>query len=524
MSSGGNVDLSSYLTKTEASNTYATDSEVAEAVEALNGNVQTNYLSKSDASGTYATKTSLNDYLTKTDASNTYASKTSLNDYYNKSDIDTKIANVGSGGSVDLSNYYNKSEIDTIKGNLNEGIEQALTGLSNLNNDLSNYSTTQAINNTLSTYLKTSDASNMYATKTSLGSYLTSSSAQSTYQPKGNYLISSDLSSYATKSYVDSAVANAGSSGGSDLTISSTQGVKVASQTIYGETWTSKGNRTTLYDFIWETTVSNTSTDIMFKCPVLYVPDNGNASIETTMIVLIQGDKLYCSISPTIENSGTWEFYPTSSDIFHGGKELIIRALAENGYFYFNESKLVNGFMQGKMIYTETGNHSYNLTNNGQTISLKAEDASHELYSLIPTIIDFDTRIKQILSLPTINLVLKNVSFDTKDTITKLSNGYDFPLPLVIDTTCQLAINYLLGQGSGSSNSANARHTAYITWNSDNSINVNVYDVSNERLSQEYMTYTYNSSENKITATNKSPFWMYSVNSVSFSKNAYILN
>ena len=86
VSSGGSIDLSSYLTKTEASNTYATDSEVAEAVEALNNNVQTNYLSKSDAS-------------------TTYANKTSLNDYYNKSEIDTKIANVGTGGSADLSNY-----------------------------------------------------------------------------------------------------------------------------------------------------------------------------------------------------------------------------------------------------------------------------------------------------------------------------------------------------------------------------------------------------------------------------------
>ena len=80
------TSLNDYLTKTEASGTYATDSEVAEAVEALNNNVQTNYLSKSDAS-------------------TTYANKTSLNDYYNKSEIDTKIANVGTGGSADLSNY-----------------------------------------------------------------------------------------------------------------------------------------------------------------------------------------------------------------------------------------------------------------------------------------------------------------------------------------------------------------------------------------------------------------------------------
>ena len=133
--------------------------------------------------------------------------------------------------------------------------------------------------------------------------------------------------------------------------------------------------------------------------------------------------------------------------------------------------------------------------------------------------------MKQIESLPTINLVLKSVSFDTKDTITKLSNGYDFPLPLKIDTTSKLTIEYLLGHGSGASSSANAYHITYITWNSDNSINVELRSKNGyEKLSTDYMRYTYDSSENKITATNIDPFWMYSVDTVIFSKNAYILN
>ena len=82
-----------------------------------------------------------------------------------------------------------------------------------------------------------------------------------------------------------------------------------------------------------------------------------------------------------------------------------------------------------------------------------------------------------------------------------------------------------LGHGSGASNSANAYHITYITWNSDNSINVEVRSKNGyEKLSTDYMRFTYDSSENKITATNIDPFWMYSVGTVIFSKNAYILN
>lgn len=60
------VDLSDYLTKTDASSTYATKDEVAET-----------YLAKTDASSTYATKEEVTGtYLTKTDASSTYETKT----------------------------------------------------------------------------------------------------------------------------------------------------------------------------------------------------------------------------------------------------------------------------------------------------------------------------------------------------------------------------------------------------------------------------------------------------------------
>lgn len=43
----------------------------------------------------------------------TDSEKLNWNDKYTKSEVDIKIANISSGGSVDLSNYYNKQDVDT---------------------------------------------------------------------------------------------------------------------------------------------------------------------------------------------------------------------------------------------------------------------------------------------------------------------------------------------------------------------------------------------------------------------------
>ena len=59
--SGGNVDLTPYLTITDADLTYATTSSLSD------------YLTTANASSTYATKTSLTSYLTTATASSTYA-------------------------------------------------------------------------------------------------------------------------------------------------------------------------------------------------------------------------------------------------------------------------------------------------------------------------------------------------------------------------------------------------------------------------------------------------------------------
>ena len=172
-----NEKLNDYLTESNASTTYATKTTLNEyytknQVDTAIANVSgggtvdlTSYLTKSDASDTYATKSSLNNYETISNASSTYASKKTFNNYYTKSQVDEAIANVNAGGTVDLTNY-----------------------------------------------LTISNASDTYATKTLLNDYLTESNAANTYATK------TTLNDYYTKNQVDIAIANVSSGGTVDLT------------------------------------------------------------------------------------------------------------------------------------------------------------------------------------------------------------------------------------------------------------------------------------------------------------------
>ena len=193
-------DFSNYYTKTEI------DTKIADiSTSGVNLN---NYLKKTDASSTYATKTSLNDYLTELDAqsmyatksslsdylktsnaSGTYATKSSLSDYYTKSQVDSKISNVQT--NVDLSDYYTRTEVDTKIANVNTGGSV----------DLSNYLT---ISNASNTYATKSDMQSMSSSFAgSLSDYLTISNASSTYATKtslSDYLTTANASTtYATK-------------------------------------------------------------------------------------------------------------------------------------------------------------------------------------------------------------------------------------------------------------------------------------------------------------------------------------
>ena len=153
----GNVDLSDYVTKSELQakldaldinidlSSYATKEELTQAINSIDLSAyakktdlpivptkvselenDSNYLSSIPEE--YVTETELNakGYLTEHQDLSAYALKTeipSLDGYATTQYVDNAIANVPSGGNVDLSNYYtkaetySKTEVDTLVAN-----------------------------------------------------------------------------------------------------------------------------------------------------------------------------------------------------------------------------------------------------------------------------------------------------------------------------------------------------------------------------------------------------------------------
>ena len=134
----GNVDLSDYVTKEELQakldaldinidlSSYATKEELTQAINSIDLSA---YAKKTDIPSLdgYALKTEIptkvsqleNDsgYLTQHQDLSAYALKTeipSLDGYATTQYVDNAIANVPSGGNVDLSNYYTKAETDAL--------------------------------------------------------------------------------------------------------------------------------------------------------------------------------------------------------------------------------------------------------------------------------------------------------------------------------------------------------------------------------------------------------------------------
>ena len=157
--STGNVDLSDYVTKSELQakldaldinidlSSYATKEELTQAINSIDLSAYAKktdipsldaYAKKSDIPDVsrylteipaeYVTETELSakGYLTEHQDLSAYALKTeipSLNGYATTEYVDNAIANVPSGGNVDLSNYYtknetySKTEVDTLVAN-----------------------------------------------------------------------------------------------------------------------------------------------------------------------------------------------------------------------------------------------------------------------------------------------------------------------------------------------------------------------------------------------------------------------
>ena len=158
--STGGVDLSDYVTKSELQakldaldinidlSSYATKEELTQAINSIDLSA---YAKKTDIPSLngYVTETELNSkgYLTEHQDLSAYALKTeipSLDGYATTEYVDNAIANVPSGGNVDLSNYYTKAETNALIPSL-EGYatkEYVSTAINSIPaTDLSNYYT-----------------------------------------------------------------------------------------------------------------------------------------------------------------------------------------------------------------------------------------------------------------------------------------------------------------------------------------------------------------------------------------------
>ena len=158
--STGDIDLSNYVTKSELQakldaldinidlSSYATKEELTNAINSID---LSSYAKKTDIPSLegYVTETELNakGYLTEHQDLSAYALKTeipSLDGYATTEYVDNAIANVPSGGNVDLSNYYTKAETNALIPSL-EGYatkEYVSTAINSIPaTDLSNYYT-----------------------------------------------------------------------------------------------------------------------------------------------------------------------------------------------------------------------------------------------------------------------------------------------------------------------------------------------------------------------------------------------
>ena len=119
-----NTKLGGYYTKTQ------TDTAIQNAIE----NVEipdvdlSNYYTKIDINNNYYTKDTVNNLLDSLPIPEATSELVKDDVYtksevYTKGEVDIKIANVSSGGSVDLSNYYNKQETETYVENAIDGLD-----------------------------------------------------------------------------------------------------------------------------------------------------------------------------------------------------------------------------------------------------------------------------------------------------------------------------------------------------------------------------------------------------------------
>lgn len=193
-------DLSAYATKVEM---QAADSALGTRIDSLTSTV-TAAASKADAavtredlaayptsaavSETYATKASLGDYLPKTEAAGVYATKSDL--------ANAQLG--GKGEAPDLSHLATKAEMTSADATLGQRIDQvkATADAAAPMSALAPYLTSADAQTTYATKAEVASSApdlSPYATKESLGGYLTPAAAAETYSTK------KDLDTYKTQ-------------------------------------------------------------------------------------------------------------------------------------------------------------------------------------------------------------------------------------------------------------------------------------------------------------------------------------
>nr|DAO30902.1 MAG TPA: Pulmonary surfactant-associated protein D, c-type lectin, alpha-helical coiled [Caudoviricetes sp.] len=203
-----------------ALNSYATKTDLNNYVTTVNAN--NTYLSKTDAASTYAKKTDLSGYAASSTLSNYVTTANANNTYLTKTDADTTYAkktDVGNALTLAQANdtYVSKAGTNNVTGTIN--ISQT-AGLTLANHILESNPTNLVIKNKanqpiLTIYpsvaylngrevLNQFKADQLYAPKTALNDYVTTTNANSTYLSKtdasNTYATKTNLNSYVTTS------------------------------------------------------------------------------------------------------------------------------------------------------------------------------------------------------------------------------------------------------------------------------------------------------------------------------------
>lgn len=132
-----------------------------------------------------------------------------LSNFYNKSEIDTKLANISTGGSVDLDGYLKKT--DAANTYATKTSLDNYTSKTSLTDTLKSYVTNTAMSSYLSGYVTTTALSNIldskgYVTNSALTNYLTKTAAQNTYATFSN--LTDFGTNFYTKTEIDNKLKN----------------------------------------------------------------------------------------------------------------------------------------------------------------------------------------------------------------------------------------------------------------------------------------------------------------------------